>query len=163
MGLKQLKEKQAEKKAVTARPKNTPAPVTKRKTEPKLSQRAKEVIAKAQTTAEVQKVISGELPKGYHAIGKNDSFKLLQLKEEIITRGICAFDYETNGDQDDETQDQQDHEVVGVSFAYEVGQAFYMPIQHISYGANWEMGWFVENFLKPILEHPDVTIIAHNI
>lgn len=165
MGLKQLKEKQAEKKSTVTRTKKTPAaaPVTKRKTEPKLSQRAKEVIAQAQTTAEVQAVLDSELPKGYHAIGKNDLAMLMALKQNIIQAGLTAFDYETNGDPDDKTQDTQDHEVVGVSFSFQVGQAFYMPIQHIGYGANWEMKWFVEHFLKPILEDPNILIIAHNI
>lgn len=186
MGLKQLREKQAErKKAVPGtRAKSTPVntsaeaqkpPVTKpevrkrgigvtqNKTAPKLSQRAKEVIAKAKSTAEVQAVLDGELPKGYTALVKHDVPMLMKLKKDIIEHKIASFDYETNGDPDDETQDPQDHEIVGVSFAYQIGQAFYMPIQHVSYGANWEMKWFVDNFLKPVLEHPDVLIIAHNI
>jgi DNA polymerase I len=180
MGLKQLKEKQAERK-VTGRQKAVPgkqaseapkAPVTPRNkgigqqrnvTAPKLSPKAKEAIAKAQTTEEVQVIIDGELPKGYTAIGKNDLGKLMKLKEDIIKYGITAFDYETDGDPDDETQDPQDHSLVGVSFAYQVGQAFYMPLAHSGYGANWGIDWFVANFLKPILEHHDVMIIAHNI
>lgn len=132
-------------------------------TQVKLSQRAKEVIAKAETTAEVQAVLDSELPKGYTAIGKNDLPKLMALKAAIIKNGIAGFDYETNGDTEDDYQDPQDHELVGVSFSYQIGQAFYMPLQHVGYGANWDIAWFVENFLKPVLEHPNVLVIAHNV
>lgn len=110
-----------------------------------------------------ENALAEPLPKGYSAIGKNDVAKLMILKEQIIKAGICAFDYESDGDPDDEAQDPQDHKLVGVSFAYQIGQAFYMPVAHNFYGANWGKDWFVENFLKPILEHPDVLVIAHNI
>lgn len=163
MGLKQLKEKMAEKKPPAGRKK--PAPTigkTMNVTAPKLTTRAKKAIAEAQTTEEVQIILDGELPKGYTAIGKNDLPKLMKLKEDIIKYGIASYDYESNGDPDDETQDPQDHELVGVSFSYQIGQAFYMPVSHKNYGANWEKEWFVENFLKPVLMHPDVLVIAHN-
>lgn len=34
---------------------------------------------------------------------------------------------------------------------------------HISYKFNWDREWLFSNFLKPILEHPDVFILAHNV
>jgi DNA polymerase I-like protein with 3'-5' exonuclease and polymerase domains len=104
-----------------------------------------------------------ELPMGYTLISRNEPKKLEQLKENIIKAKICAFDYETTGDPDDETQDPQDHRITMVSFSYKVGQAFCMPIQMDTYGACWDVDWFVGYFLQPILEHPDVLIIAHNI
>lgn len=100
--------------------------------------------------------------KGYHCIGKNELPKLMKLKDEIIKAGICAFDYETDGDPDDDTQDPQDHKLTMVSFAYKIGQAFCMPLAMDAYAANWDIPWFIENFLKPILEHPDVIIIIQN-
>lgn len=168
MSLKKLKEQIAEKRAPSSRKRATPGAPSKgigqvkTTTMPKLSPGAKKAIKKAETTEEVQAVLDTELPKGYTAIGKNDVPKLMKLKQAIIEKKIASYDYETDGDPDDEAQDPQDHQIVGVSFAYEIGQAFYMPIQHIGYGANFEVKWFVENFLKPVLEHPDVLIIAHN-
>jgi len=107
--------------------------------------------------------LDGELPMGYHALGRHDVDKLMKLKEKIIETGICAFDYESDGDPDDEAQDPQDHKLVSVSFAYQIGQAFCTPIAHDFYAANWDKDWFIENFLKPILEHPNVLIIAQNV
>jgi DNA polymerase I-like protein with 3'-5' exonuclease and polymerase domains len=163
MGLKQLKEKQEAKKTTSAKPKNTPALSSKKMTKPKLSPKAKEAIAKAETTKQVQEILDSELPKGYHAIGKNDMGMLLKLKEDIKRLGVTAYDYETNGDPEDDTQDPQDHEIVGVSFSCQIGQAFYLPVSHNGYGANWDVNWLVANFLKPILEDEDIIIIAHNI
>lgn len=186
MGLKERQAQLAEKRKSTGRAKNVPTStpikssvelalegqtprkkrgigVQRTNTPVKLSQEAKDAIAIAQTTEEVQVILDTELPKGYTAIGKNDLPKLLKLKQNLIDARLASFDYETDGDPDDETQDPQDHNIVGVSFAYEVGQAFYMPIGHVSYGANWDIKWFTDNFLRPILEHPEVAIIAHNI
>jgi DNA polymerase I-like protein with 3'-5' exonuclease and polymerase domains len=175
VGLKQLKERQVT--APAGRKKATPpapgAPITTKRTPktygggkttmPKLSEEAKELIQKAETTSQVQTIIDSELPKGYTAIGKNDADKMARLMWEIIDKGIVSFDYETTGDTEDDTQDPQDHEIVGVSFAHTIGQAFYIPIMHDAYGANWEVQSFVRQFLKPILEHPDVIVIAHNV
>jgi len=108
-------------------------------------------------------ILNDELPMGYHALGKNDVSRLMKLKEEIIKAGVCAFDYESDGDPDDEAQDPQDHKLVSVSLAYQIGQAFCTPIAHDFYAANWDKDWFIDNFLKPVLEHPEVLIIAHNV
>jgi len=108
-------------------------------------------------------VLAKPIPDGYIALGKHDVDKLMWLKAEIIKAQICSLDYETDGDPDDETTDPQDHELVGASVAYKIGMAVYLPVGHDNYGANWDKEWLVENFLKPVLEHPDVLIIAHNI
>jgi DNA polymerase-1 len=115
-----------------------------------------------QPLAQAERLPNG-LPKGYHPIGKNDVAQLMELKDKLINAKIASYDYETDGDPDDDTQDPQDHKLVGVSFACELGQAFYMPIGHITYGANWDVKWLVENFLRPVLMHPEVFVIAHNI
>ena len=122
-------------------------------------------IQKAQPAVKEEKPVFSEqpIPDGYSALGKNDVDKLMWLKDQIIKTGKCAFDYETDGDVDDETIDPQDHKVVGVSIAYKKGMAVYLPMGHKPYAANWDTKWLVENFLKPILEHPDVLVIAHNI
>lgn len=142
---------------------NSPAEVQKAP-EPVLSENKRPIPPRRKSPVKTT-VVNGELvlPKGYTAISKNEPEKLEAVKQAIIAKGICAFDYETNGDPDDDTQDPQDHVITMVSFAYEVGQAFCMPIGMDAYGANWNVDWFIENFLKPVLEHPDVIIIAHNV
>jgi DNA polymerase I-like protein with 3'-5' exonuclease and polymerase domains len=163
MSLKQLKQKLAEQKQGTPRKRQPKAFIgqTASKTGTKLSEGAA-AIADA-PPLNVRSTAEPTLPMGYHAIGKNDKERLLALKDRIIEAGITAFDYETDGDPEDDTQDPQDHTLVGVSFACRIGQAFYLPMAHKSFGANWDTDWLVANFLKPILEHPNVLILAHNI
>lgn len=103
------------------------------------------------------------IPAGYSVINKYEVHKLLWYKEHIIKTGIVAFDYESDGDPGDRLQKTFEQRVVGVSFCCEVGTAVYLPIGHDSYSANWDMEWLVANFLKPVLEHPDVYVIAHHI
>lgn len=98
---------------------------------------------------------------GYSVINSQDKAKLMQLKERILQAGICSLDYESNSDPD-QTQDPQDTEVVGASVAYRIGEAFYLPMGHTTYEHNWDRTWLFTNFLKPILENPDVLILAHN-
>jgi hypothetical protein len=103
------------------------------------------------------------LPMGYHCIGKNQMGMLMELRRQIETAKICAFDYETDGDPDDETTDPQDHRLTMVSFSYQIGQAFCLPIAMDMYAANWNLTWLIKNFLRPILENPEILVIAHNI
>jgi DNA polymerase I-like protein with 3'-5' exonuclease and polymerase domains len=126
---------------------------------PKLTKAQAEVLLKGGEFALAQ-----PMPKGYTAVGKNDIDLMLAIKAEHIKRQVCSLDYETDGDPDDDNpQDPQDHNLVSAQTSYEVGQAFYFPIGHDNYAANWDREWFAENFLKPVLEHPDVLVIAHNI
>lgn len=108
-------------------------------------------------------VLAVPLPDGYIALGKNDKEALMWLKAEIIKAQIMAFDYETNGDPDDDTTDPQDHMLVGVSCTYRLRFAVYLPIRHDNYGANWDWEELKRDFLKPLLEDPDILIIAHNV
>jgi len=124
---------------------------------PKMTQAQREAAVGAPANFDM------ENPHGYVAFGKHDVDKLNWLKEQILQHKIMAFDYETDGDPDDETTDPQDHVLVGVSCTFRTGFAVYLPIAHDNYGANWDKQWLVDNFLKPLLEHPDVYIIAHNI
>lgn len=141
--------------AAVPAPKKLP---TRPRVMPKLTEAQAESLLKGGSN-----VLAQPIPKGYSAVGKNDVDLLIQIKAEHIARQVCSLDYETTGDPDDETQDPQDHDMVGCSTAYEVGTAFYFPVGHDNYGANWDVEWFTENFLKPILEHPDILVIAHNI
>lgn len=104
-----------------------------------------------------------KIPMGYSVLPNTEVEKLFWLKDQIIKAGICSLDYESNSDPDDKTQDPQDTEIVGASVSYQIGQAVYLPMKHIYYDHNWDKKWLIENFLKPVLEHPDVLIIAHNI
>lgn len=122
-------------------------------------------ITTSQTTkskAEIIKPAIDGLPAGYSVLNKHDVDKLELLKQKLLTTGVCSYDYETDGDPD-EPKDPQDHKLVGVSFSYEVGKAFYLPVGHTSYGANWDIDVLVKKLLKPVLEHPEVTVIAHNV
>lgn len=103
------------------------------------------------------------IPQGYTVIDSTQVDTLLALKEYIIEKGVMAFDYESNSDPDDERQDPQDTQVVGVSVCCETGSAVYLPIAHQDYAGNWDRQWLFENFLKPLLLHPDVLILAHNV
>lgn len=100
------------------------------------------------------------LKKGYFAVNKYEVDYLMWLKDQIIRKGIVSFDYETDGDPDSKDNKAFEQQVVGVSFAYEIGSAFYLPIAHDSYTGNWDMEWLVKHFMKPVLEHPDVLVIA---
>lgn len=107
---------------------------------------------------------TGGLPEsGYHIISRNEPEKLELLRQHIIKGGICALDYETDGDPDDEAQDPQDHHLTMVSFAYKVGQAFCMPLAMDSYGANWNLDEFIKDFMKPIMEDPNILLVIHNV
>jgi DNA polymerase I-like protein with 3'-5' exonuclease and polymerase domains len=103
------------------------------------------------------------IPEGYSAINRYEVDKLMWYKDHIIEKGIVAFDYESNGDPGDKEQKTHEQYVVGVSFCCEIGTAVYLPIAHDGYSGNWDMDWLVENFLKPVLEHPDVYVIAHHV
>lgn len=119
----------------------------------------KDVAAKIPVT-----VNKGVLPdRGYYLISKNEPDKLEALRQAILTHGICSLDFETDADIDDETIDTQDHNITMVSFAFKVGLAFCLPIAMDSYGANWDINWIVANFMKPIMENPDVLLVIHNV
>jgi DNA polymerase I-like protein with 3'-5' exonuclease and polymerase domains len=108
-------------------------------------------------------VLSTPLPAGYMVIGKNDKEALMWCKAEIIKAQVMAFDYETTGDPDDDTTDPQDHEIVAVSLTWKIGFSVMLPIAFDNYGANWEWDEIRRLFLKPLLEDPDILLIAHNI
>lgn len=108
-------------------------------------------------------VLAEPIPDGYIAVGKNDREALMYYKAQIILHQVMAFDYETNGDPDDDTTDPQDHYIVGVSFTWKLKFAVYLPIRHDNYGANWDWQELRSIFLKPLLEDPDILLIAHNI
>ena len=101
--------------------------------------------------------------KGYYAVGSNQSSVLQEIKEKIIQAGVVAFDYESNSDPNLDNQDPQDTQVVGVSLSWELGHGVYLPIAHQGYEHNWNREELFTQFLKPILLHPDVTIVSHNI
>lgn len=116
------------------------------------------------TTGGVVPTVSpSPIPKGYSVLPSSDAETLFKLKDYIIEKGILSFDYESNSDPDDDSQDPQDTQVVGVSVCCDIGSAVYLPMGHQGYAYNWDREWLFENFLSPILLHPDVTVIAHNI
>lgn len=124
-----------------------------------------QILGSQEVAATVEAPPQQDQPKanGYYVIGSNERDKLESIRQAILAAGILSFDYETNTDPDDESQDPQDSEVVGVSLAWEIGHAVYLPMDHEGYAHNWNRAWLFEHFLKPLLEDPDVTVIAHNL
>lgn len=153
---------EATPQAAPQRPKRPAPPGTTRPQPPAASSSITQPQAEALLKGG-RNVLAVPLPDGYMALGKNDKDALMWCKAQIILAQVMAFDYETNGDPDDDTTDPQDHELVGVSFTWKVGFAVYLPIRHDNYGANWDWQELRSIFLKPLLEDPDILLIAHNI
>lgn len=166
MGLKQIRQQQEEARRNRHKPSEDSGVELKRAVigQTKIRTATKMSSTPIKELIQQEHIASEGLPMGYHAIGKNDVAQLMLLKEKIIKIGICSLDYEANNDTDNEdnTDDPQDWKMCGCSVACEIGQAFYLPVAHDNYGANWDTKWLVDNFLKPILEDPNIRVIAHN-
>lgn len=77
-----------------------------------------------------------------------------ELCTAIKKTGFCAVDTETDGAPAYAAQ------LVGMSFAYEVGTAYYIPIAHTT-GTNIAPD-IVMHYLKPLLEDPQIEKYLHN-
>ncbi|NLZ94621.1 MAG: DNA polymerase I [Bacteroidales bacterium] len=100
------------------------------------------------------------LPKDFTDINSEDSdYTLVDTTEGIkeLNTKLCkqqsvAFDTETTG------VDPLASEIVGISFSYKEGQAFYVPLSHIKEEATERL-----NLLKPFLEDESIEKIGQNI
>ena len=82
----------------------------------------------------------------------------LDWLERLETSEGFAFDTETT------SLDAQQAELVGISFAIDVGEAVYVPVAHTYMGAPAQLDrvWVLDK-LKPLLENPSVPKIGQNL
>jgi len=94
--------------------------------------------------------------KHYHGIMDQDA--LSQLVNRLQKAEIIALDTETT------SQDPMRAELVGISFALEPHEAYYIPCGHRYLGAPEQLACRdVLEALKPILENPSIAKIGQNI
>lgn len=93
---------------------------------------------------------------------KKYNFKTIQTEEDfdalirkLENMPFFAFDTETTGYHPLET------ELVGVSFCYEVGSAFYVPCGHVTLEKQIKLNHLISR-IKPILENEKIGKVAHN-
>jgi len=89
----------------------------------------------------------------YQLITKTDELK--ELASALKKQKVFAFDTETD------SKDQVDANLVGASFCFKEGEAFYVPLKH---DEQTEIGYeqFIE-IIGPILADPSIGKVGHNI
>lgn len=85
----------------------------------------------------------------------NDVEALAQLAENLAKQKIFAFDTETTG------VDVMTAKLVGMSFSWRKGEAYYVPVGHED-GVQLSVETVLE-MLRPILENPNIGKVGHNI
>lgn len=85
----------------------------------------------------------------------NDAKTLAQLAKDLAAQKMFAFDTETD------SLDIMKANLVGMSFSWHEGEAYYVPLGH-SEGQQLETK-VVFDALKPILEDPKIGKVGHNI
>ena len=96
--------------------------------------------------------------KRYMLISRNDPELLEDLKAKLDTVERFGFDFETTSANPLSLVEPQI--TVGISFSTAIGVAFYLPIHHDSYGANWDESVLQE--FRPYFEHPTKLKVAFN-
>ena len=92
----------------------------------------------------------------YETIFEKEVFE--RWVEQLANSNAFAFDTETT------SLSAQQAELVGVSFAYEVGKAAYVPVGHRYMGAPDQLDLdYVLSKLKPLLEDPELPKIGQNL
>jgi len=95
-------------------------------------------------------------PGNYQVIFEEAEF--LAWIERLASSEGFAFDTETT------SLEAQQAELVGVSFAIDVGEAAYVPVAHTYMGAPQQLDRdFVLAALKPLLENPELSKIGQNL
>lgn len=121
-------------------------------------------ITKAQTEAMLKggaALLVTPIPDGYRALSKHDADELYALRDAALALRLISWDFETDADQD-EGVDILNDKMVGMSFSFQSNTAFYIPVGHDSYGANWDVEAVIEAF-RPLWESEEVLKIAFNI
>jgi DNA polymerase-1 len=89
----------------------------------------------------------------YHLI--NDEKSLEKLCAELAKKKVIAFDTETD------SLNEIDANLVGMSFSFKEGEAYYIPVGH---NKGVQLGKeFVITSLRPILENPKIGKVGQNI
>lgn len=108
--------------------------------------------ATASAPADLAPFTKGE----YETIFEKEVFE--RWVEQLANSNAFAFDTETT------SLSAQQAELVGVSFAYEVGKAAYVPVGHRYMGAPDQLDLdYVLSKLKPLLEDPELPKIGQNL
>ena len=99
--------------------------------------------------------IEKDIKKDYRIILDTEEFT--KLVEKLSNQKIFAFDTETD------SLNTQEANLVGISFSFVEGQAYYIPLQHRYLGVPQQLDLgCVLSALKPIFARNDNTKIAHN-
>ncbi len=106
-------------------------------------------------------VLAEPIPEGYHAVSKNQRDVAEALIRQIWETMVISFDFETDADQEEGVDILRD-KIVGVSFACVAGTAYYFPVAHDAYAANWQIEDVIEMF-RPCWESTEILKIAFNI
>ena len=108
---------------------------------------------------QLQQAVSGKADlskKDYRAVMKMDELK--KLIARLKSAPLFAIDTETT------SQNPMEARLVGLSFALQAGEAFYIPCAHDYIGAPRQLPLDeVLNLLRPVLEDPAIKKIGQNI
>jgi DNA polymerase-1 len=99
------------------------------------------------------------VPSGVESeyITLDDKGEFLNLLADIKAKGIFAFDFETT------SPNPVLAKIVGISFCYDIGKAWYVPLKHRSITARQlNFGWVMDQ-LRPIFENSSIKKIGQNI
>ncbi len=91
-----------------------------------------------------------DIPHSYHLVDSED--KIIELAAQITLQESCCFDTETTG------LDATVSELVGMSFAFKEGEAYYVPVS-----ANFEEARRVVEIFRPFFENEKILKIGQNI
>lgn len=117
------------------------------------------------TELEFYRLLKELYPEGEHLPSSVESeYRTLSKKEEFLTlisniksRGIFAFDFETT------SPNPVLAKIVGISFCYEIGEAWYMPLRHrLLTARQLDFNWAIDQ-LRPIFQDSSIKKIGQNI
>jgi len=91
-----------------------------------------------------------DIPHTYHMIEKDD--EIAELAQKIAKEKSCCFDTETTG------LDPTASELVGMSFAFREGEAYYVPVPD-----NFEKAKHIVDLFSPFFENEGVEKVGQNL
>ncbi|WP_029903160.1 DNA polymerase I [Prevotella sp. 10(H)] len=91
-----------------------------------------------------------DIPHNYHLVDKED--EIAQLAKKLAEQKSCCFDTETTG------LDPNVSELVGISFAFEEGEAYYVPVPE-----DFESTKAIVEQFRPFFENEAIEKVGQNI